>query len=34
MTVDYRRGVPPIVNDRMATAVVAGAPAAALGPIG
>jgi len=32
VTVDYRRGVPPIVNDRMATAVVAGAAAAALGP--
>jgi amidohydrolase len=31
VTVDYRRGVPPIVNDRMATAVVAGAAAAALG---
>ena len=31
VTVDYRRGVPPIVNDRMATAVIAGAAAAALG---
>lgn len=30
--VDYVRGVPPVVNDRMATAVVAGAAAAALGP--
>lgn len=27
----YRRGVPPVVNDRLATAVVAGAAAAALG---
>ncbi len=32
VTVDYRRGVPPIINDRMATAVIAGAAAAALGP--
>ena len=30
--VDYVRGVPPVVNDRIATAVVAGAAAAALGP--
>ncbi|MBO0869193.1 MAG: amidohydrolase [Micromonosporaceae bacterium] len=30
--VDYRRGVPPVVNDRQATAIVAGAAAAALGP--
>jgi amidohydrolase len=30
--VNYRRGVPPVINDRMATAVVAGAAAAALGP--
>jgi amidohydrolase len=30
--VQYRRGVPPVVNDRVATAVVAGAAAAALGP--
>jgi amidohydrolase len=30
--VDYRRGVPPIINDRAATAVIAGAAAAALGP--
>jgi amidohydrolase len=30
--VDYVRGVPPVVNDRMATAIVAGAAAAALGP--
>jgi amidohydrolase len=30
--IDYVRGVPPVVNDRMATAVVAGAAAAALGP--
>jgi len=29
--VDYRRFVPPIVNDRLATAVIAGAAAAALG---
>jgi metal-dependent amidase/aminoacylase/carboxypeptidase family protein len=29
--VDYTRGVPPVVNDRMATAVVAGAAGAALG---
>jgi amidohydrolase len=27
----YRRGVPPVVNDRLATAVIAGAAAAALG---
>jgi amidohydrolase len=31
-TVDYIRGVPPVVNDRMATAVIAGAAGAALGP--
>ncbi|MGE5829555.1 MAG: amidohydrolase, partial [Micromonosporaceae bacterium] len=30
--IQYTRGVPPVVNDRMATAVVAGAAAAALGP--
>lgn len=30
--VEYRRGVPPVVNDRVATAVIAGAAAAALGP--
>jgi amidohydrolase len=30
--VAYRRGVPPVVNDRLATAVIAGAAAAALGP--
>ena len=30
--IDYVRGVPPVVNDRIATAVVAGAAAAALGP--
>jgi amidohydrolase len=30
--VDYVRGVPPVVNDRGATAVLAGAAAAALGP--
>jgi amidohydrolase len=30
--VEYRRGVPPVINDRLATAVVAGAAAAALGP--
>jgi len=30
--VNYVRGVPPVVNDRMATAVVASAAAAALGP--
>lgn len=30
--IEYVRGVPPVVNDRMATAVVAGAAAAALGP--
>jgi amidohydrolase len=28
----YTRGVPPVVNDRMATAVIAGAAGAALGP--
>lgn len=30
--VDYLRGVPPVVNDRVATAIMAGAAAAALGP--
>ena len=30
--VDYVRGVPPVVNDRVATAIMAGAAAAALGP--
>ena len=30
--VEYVRGVPPVVNDRMATAIMAGAAAAALGP--
>ncbi|HKS97998.1 MAG TPA: amidohydrolase [Rugosimonospora sp.] len=30
--IEYRRGVPPVINDRVATAVVAGAAAAALGP--
>lgn len=30
--IDYTRGVPPVVNDRMATAVMAGAAGAALGP--
>ncbi len=30
--IEYVRGVPPVVNDRMAAAVVAGAAAAALGP--
>ncbi len=29
--VDYQRGVPPVINDRMASAVVAGAAGAALG---
>jgi len=29
--ITYTRGVPPVINDRMATAVVAGAAAAALG---
>ena len=29
--VDYSRGVPPVINDRMATAVIAGAAGAALG---
>jgi len=32
VTVEYRRGVPPIINDRMATALIASAAAAALGP--
>jgi amidohydrolase len=31
VTVRYQRGVPPVVNDRMATAIVAGAAGAALG---
>ncbi len=30
--VDYVRGVPPVINDRMASAVIAGAAGAALGP--
>jgi amidohydrolase len=30
--VAYTRGVPPVINDRMATAVIAGAAGAALGP--
>jgi amidohydrolase len=30
--VNYRRGVPPVVNDRSATAIVAAAAGAALGP--
>jgi amidohydrolase len=30
--VNYRRGVPPVINDRMANATIAGAAAAALGP--
>jgi amidohydrolase len=30
--IDYRRGVPPVINDRLATAVIAGAAGAALGP--
>jgi amidohydrolase len=30
--VDYLRGVPPVVNDRVATAIMAGAAGAALGP--
>jgi amidohydrolase len=30
--VDYRRGVPPVVNDRSATAIIEAASAAALGP--
>ncbi|MEU4687432.1 amidohydrolase [Actinoplanes sp. NPDC023714] len=29
--VDYKRGVPPVINDRMASAIVAGAAGAALG---
>lgn len=29
--VEYRRGVPPVINDRMATAIIAGAAGAALG---
>jgi amidohydrolase len=30
--VSYTRGVPPVVNDRLATAIIAGAAGAALGP--
>jgi amidohydrolase len=30
--ISYRRGVPPVINDRLATAVIAGAAGAALGP--
>ena len=30
--IDYTRGVPPVINDRIATAVIAAAAAAALGP--
>jgi amidohydrolase len=30
--INYHRGVPPVTNDRMATAVIAGAAGAALGP--
>lgn len=30
--VNYHRGVPPVINDRMATAIIAGAAGAALGP--
>jgi amidohydrolase len=30
--INYVRGVPPVINDRMATAVIAGAAGAALGP--
>jgi amidohydrolase len=30
--VNYVRGVPPVINDRVATAIIAGAAAAALGP--
>lgn len=30
--VEYIRGVPPVINDRVATAIMAGAAAAALGP--
>lgn len=30
--ITYRRGVPPVINDRAATAIVAGAATAALGP--
>ncbi|GIJ51120.1 N-acyl-L-amino acid amidohydrolase [Virgisporangium aliadipatigenens] len=30
--VDYIRGVPPVINDRLATAIIAGAAGAALGP--
>ena len=31
VTVNYTRGVPPVINDRMASAVIAGAAGAALG---
>ena len=30
--ITYQRGMPPVINDRMATAVIAGAAGAALGP--
>ena len=30
--VNYTRGVPPVINDRLATAIIAGAAGAALGP--
>jgi amidohydrolase len=30
--IEYTRGVPPVINDRMATAVIAGAAGAAVGP--
>jgi amidohydrolase len=30
--IGYQRGMPPVINDRMATAVIAGAAGAALGP--
>ncbi len=32
VSINYTRGVPPVINDRVATATVAGAAAAALGP--
>lgn len=32
VAVEYTRGVPPVINDRMASAVIAGAAGAALGP--
>ncbi len=34
VTVDYTRGVPPVINDRLATAVVTNAATAAVGPQG